>query len=163
MPRKRLSAEECVNAHVVALTLSHSNRPRPAPQRGYQKSVLSRSQDPFHVARRPPKSHSVRCHTSLDLEPADKVVILVGVVVVHCAAEQPTAGSLLLGSPTRTGKSAPGHNRSLCRAPIKMRTHIASFGNVPQPGDRCLIQMFPNRAGSRRGLSLPSIILGGPV
>jgi hypothetical protein len=124
MPRKRLSAEECVNAHVVALTLSHSNRPRPAPQRGYQKSVLSRSQDPFHVARRPPKSHSVRCHTSLDLEPADKVVILVGVVVVHCAAEQPTAGSLLLGSPTRTGKSAPGHNGEIYIMALMHRANL---------------------------------------
>jgi CsbD-like len=31
-----------------------------------------------------------------------------------------------------------------CSATIWMASRIASFGNAPQPVDRCLIQMFPN-------------------
>jgi hypothetical protein len=40
-----------------------------------------------------------------------------------------------------------------CCATINMRTHIAAFENAPQPGDRCLIQMFPNHSFCRARLA----------
>jgi hypothetical protein len=36
-----------------------------------------------------------------------------------------------------------------CRTTIAMACHIAAFENAPQPGDRCLIQMFPNHSFCR--------------
>jgi hypothetical protein len=37
----------------------------------------------------------------------------------------------------------------VCAATISLAGHIASFGNVPQAGDRCLIQRFPNHSFRR--------------